>query len=178
LFQLFKGKRNEKRSLKLPANLSRKDQKRVQEVIDRAKKDDGIPRTAQQSIPFDRMFPDGICRIGNNYYTKTIQFQDINYQLAQQEDKTAIFEEWCGFLNFFDSSIHFELSFMNMSTDADSFEASIRIPLQNDGFDSVREEYSEMLRNQLAQGNNGLTKTKYLTFGIEADSMKQAKPRL
>ena len=177
MFQLFKGKRNEKRSLKLPANLSRKDQKRVQEVIDRAKKDDGIPRTAQQSIPFDRMFPDGICRIGNNYYTKTIQFQDINYQLAQQEDKTAIFEEWCGFLNFFDSSIHFELSFMNMSTDADSFEASIRIPLQNDGFDSVREEYSEMLRNQLAQGNNGLTKTKYLTFGIEADSMKQAKPR-
>ena len=80
MFQLFKGKRNEKRSLKLPANLSRKDQKRVQEVIDRAKKDDGIPRTAQQSIPFDRMFPDGICRIGNNYYTKTIQFQDINYQ--------------------------------------------------------------------------------------------------
>ena len=65
-----------------------------------------------------------------------------------------------------------------MSTDADSFEASIRIPLQNDGFDSVREEYSEMLKNQLAQGNNGLTKTKYLTFGIEADSMKQAKPRL
>ena len=35
-----------------------------------------------------------------------------------------------------------------------------------------------MLRTQLAQGNNGLTKTKYLTFGIEADSIKQAKPRL
>ena len=35
-----------------------------------------------------------------------------------------------------------------------------------------------MLRRQLAQGNNGLTKTKYLTFGIEAESMKQAKPRL
>ena len=178
MFQLFKGKRNEKRSLKLPANLSKADRKRVQEVIDRAKKNDGIPKTAQQSIPFDRMFPDGICRIGSSYYTKTIQFQDINYQLAQQEDKTAIFEEWCGFLNFFDSSIHFELSFMNMATDADSFEASIRIPLQNDGFDPVREEYSEMLKNQLAQGNNGLTKTKYLTFGIEADSMKQAKPRL
>ena len=166
MFQLFKGKRNEKRTLTLPQNLSKKDQKRVQEIIDRAKKDDGIPRTAQQSIPFDRMFPDGIARVGSNYYTKTIQFQDINYQLAQQEDKTAIFEEWCGFLNFFDSSIHFELSFMNMATDADSFEASTRIPLANDGFDSVRQEYSEMLKNQLAQGNNGLTKTKFLTFGV------------
>ena len=138
----FTTKRSPRRDVKLPANLSKKDQKRVQEVIDRAKKNDGVPRTAQQSIPFDRMFPDGICRVTGNYYTKTIQFQDINYQLAQQEDKTAIFEEWCGFLNFFDSSIHFELSFMNMLTDAESFEASIRIPMAHDGFDDVREEYS------------------------------------
>ena len=150
----------------------------MEEIVEAARKNDGIPRTAQQSIPFDRMFPDGICRVGERYYTKTIQFQDINYQLAQQEDKTAIFEEWCGFLNFFDSSIHFELSFMNMATDAESFEASIRIPLAHDGFDDVREEYSEMLKTQLSQGNNGLTKTKYLTFGIEADSIRQAKPRL
>ena len=158
--------------------LSRKQQKELQAAVKKAKQDDGVPRTAQQSIPFQRMFPDGICRVTDRYYTKTIQFQDINYQLAQQEDKTAIFEEWCSFLNFFDSSIHFELSFMNMSTDADAFEKSIRIPYQNDGFDDVRAEYGMMLRQQLQKGNNGLTKTKYLTFGIEADSMKQAKPRL
>ena len=137
-----------------------------------------IPQTAQQSIPFQRMFPDGICRVTDSYYTKTIQFQDINYQLAQQEDKTAIFDEWCSFLNFFDSSIHFELSFMNLSTDAESFEKSIRIPFKKDSFNPVRAEYSQMLKKQLAQGNNGLTKTKYLTFGIEAESMRQAKPRL
>ena len=158
--------------------LSRKQQRELQTAVKKAKRDDGVPRTAQQSIPFQRMFPDGICRVTDRYYTKTIQFQDINYQLAQQEDKTAIFEEWCSFLNFFDSSIHFELSFMNMSTDADAFEKSIRIPYQNDGFDDVRAEYGMMLRQQLQKGNNGLTKTKYLTFGIEADSMKQAKPRL
>ena len=124
------------------------------------------------------MFPDGICRVTDNYYTKTVQFNDINYQLAQQEDKTAIFEEWCSFLNFFDSSIRFELSFMNMATDAESFEKSVRIPPAGDAFDSVRAEYSQMLKSQLARGNNGLTKAKYLTFGIEAASMRQAKPRL
>ena len=116
--------------------------------------------------------------MSDNYYTKTIQFQDINYQLAQQEDKTAIFEEWCSFLNFFDSSIHFELSFVNMATAAADFEKNIRIRHRFDGYDDIRDEYSGMLKTQLAQGNNGLTKTKYLTFGIEADSMKQAKPRL
>lgn len=162
----------------MPANLTKREQKQIKEIVQKARNDDGVPRTAQQSIPFQRMFPDGICRVRDNYYTKTIQFQDINYQLAQQEDKTAIFEEWCSFLNFFDSSIHFELSFMNMSTDADSFEKSIRIPYRKDEFNPIRSEYTQMLKTQLAQGNNGLTKAKYLTFGIEADSMKQAKPRI
>ena len=137
-----------------------------------------VPRTAQQSIPMQRMFEDGTCRVKRNYYTRTSHYQDINYQLAQQEDKTAIFEEWCSFLNFFDSSIKFELSFVNMATDSTEFEKSIRIPYQRDGFDDVRAEYSQMLRQQLAKGNNGLTKTKFITFGVEGESMAQVKPRL
>lgn len=176
MFSILKKKKSEE--VKIPVNLTKREQKQIKEIVQKARNDDGVSRTAQQSIPFQRMFPDGICRVRDNYYTKTIQFQDINYQLAQQEDKTAIFEEWCSFLNFFDSSIHFELSFMNMSTDADSFEKSIRIPYRKDEFNPIRTEYSQMLKTQLAQGNNGLTKAKYLTFGIEADSMKQAKPRI
>ena len=162
----------------MPKGLSTAQQKQIQEIQERYKHNPDIPQTAQDSIPFQRMFPDGICRVTDNYYTKTIQFQDINYQLAQQEDQTAIFEEWCSFLNFFDSSIRFELSFMNMATDAADFEKMIRIPFRKDMFNHIRVEFGSMLKRQLAQGNNGLTKTKYLTFGIEADSMKQAKPRL
>ncbi len=124
------------------------------------------------------MFPDGICRVKDNYYTKTIQFQDINYQLNQNEDKTAIFESWCDFLNYFDSSIRFQLSFLNLSASQESFANSIVIPAQSDGFDDLRQEYTTMLQNQLAKGNNGLIKTKYLTFGIDADNYKSAKPRL
>ena len=49
-----------------------------------------VPRTAQQSIPMQRMFEDGTCRVKNGYYTRTVEFQDINYQLALPEDRTAI----------------------------------------------------------------------------------------
>ena len=142
------------------------------------KKKDNIPRTAQESIPFERMFPDGICRVGRDFYTKTIQFQDINYQLAQQEDQTEIFEEWCSFLNFFDSTVHFQISFLNMATDAEKFSKKIAIRHRDDGYNRVRDEYSRMLFHQMQAGNNGLTKTKYLTFGIHSESMKTAKPRL
>lgn len=124
------------------------------------------------------MFPDGICRVTDSYYTKTVQFQDINYQLNQNEDKTAIFDGWCDFLNYFDSSVRFQLSFVNMSANKDNYARYITISPQGDDFDSIRLEYSQMLQNQLARGNNGLIKTKYLTFGVEADGLKAAKPRL
>ena len=124
------------------------------------------------------MFPDGICRVTDSYYTKTVQFQDINYQLNQNEDKTAIFDGWCDFLNYFDSSVRFQLSFVNMSANRDNYARYITISPQGDDFDSIRLEYTQMLQNQLARGNNGLIKTKYLTFGVEADGLKAAKPRL
>lgn len=178
MLDFLKKKNQEKRTFTMPEGLSKADQMAVREIVRNARKNDGVPQTAQQSIPFDRMFPDGICRVGLDYYTKTVQFQDINYQLAQQEDKTEIFEEWCAFLNFFDSSVKFQLSFENMATDVSDFEKSIKISHKNDGFDDVRDEYSEVLLHQMEAGNNGLTKTKYLTFGINAESMKTAKPRL
>ena len=135
-------------------------------------------KSAQDSIPYRHIFPDGICHVVDKLYTKTLQFDDINYQIAQNEDKTAIFESWCDFLNYFDSTIKFQLTFLNTTANTKDFEKSVFIAPQADDFDSIRTEYSEMLHNQLARGNNGLVKTKYLTFGIEAENIKIAKPRL
>ena len=124
------------------------------------------------------MYPDGICRVTDTRYVKTIRFQDINYQLSQNEDKTAIFDGWCDFLNYFDSSVQFQLTFVNLSTSEENISQQIDIPLQGDEFDPIREEYTNMLRSQVAKGQNGLSKTKYLTFGIEADNARVAKSRL
>ena len=164
--------------VKTKKKLSRADRKQIETAIARANRTDKKEKSAQDSIPYERMWPDGICRVSDGHYTKTIQFQDINYQLSQNEDKTAIFEGWCDFLNYFDSSIQFELSFLNLAASEETFARAINIPLQGDDFDSIRIEYMTMLQNQLAKGNNGLIKTKYLTFGIDADSIKAAKPRL
>ena len=158
--------------------LTKAERQKIEQAIAKAKNTNGKQMSAQDSIPFQRMFPDGICRVTDTYYTKTIQFHDINYLLNQNEDKTAIFDGWCDFLNYFDSSIRFQISFVNMAANRDTYSEQISIPLRNDENDSIREEYTEMLRNQLAKGNNGLVKTKYLTFGIESEGLKNAKPRL
>lgn len=169
---------------KKPANpipktkLTREEKRLIQSAIERAQKKNTKKKSAQDSISYQRMFPDGICRVTDSYYTKTIQFQDINYQLSQNEDKTAIFEGWCDFLNYFDSSVKIQLSFLNLAAGMESFQQSVLIPLTGDAFDDVRSEYADMLQTQLSKGNNGLTKTKYITFGIDAESVKAAKPRL
>ena len=155
---------------------TREERARLREIFTRTRKEK-YPSTAQQTIPYDRIWPDGIC-LANKRYTKTLRFQDINYQLAQNEDKAAIFEGWCDFLNYFDSSIHFQLSFMNLRAGTEAFEQSIAIPLRGDADDESRIEYAAMLKNQMAKGSNGLTKTKFLTFGVEADGIKTARPRL
>ncbi len=146
--------------------------------VQKAKRDGKIPRTAQQTIPYREMCRDGICAVTDRYYTKQIRFYDINYQLAQNEDKNLIFENYCDFLNYFDSSIRVQFSFLNQRADMEEYQRAICIPEQIDAYNGIREEYSDMLKGQLAKGNNGLTKTKYITFGIEADSLKAAKPRL
>lgn len=158
--------------------LTKAERKEIEAAIARAKKQDKKKMSAQDTITFQRMYPDGICCVTDNYYTKTIRFHDINYQLNQNEDKTAVFDGWCDFLNYFDNSIHFQLSFVNLTATKDSFSKRIAIPLQGDCFDELRTEYTTMLQNQLARGNNGLIKTKYLTFGIEAENLKTAKPKL
>ena len=163
--------------MSIKRKLTREERAQLREIFARTRKEK-YPSTAQQTIPYDRIWPDGICLANGKFYTKTLQFQDINYQLAQNEDKTAIFEGWCDFLNYFDSSIHFQLSFMNLTAGTEAFEQSIAIPLRGDADDESRIEYAAMLKNQMAKGSNGLTKTKFLTFGVEADGIKTARPRL
>ncbi|WP_408605966.1 VirB4-like conjugal transfer ATPase, CD1110 family [Anaerosporobacter mobilis] len=158
--------------------LTRAERQSIATAVQRANNKPKGVKSAQDSIPYRHIFSDGICHMGDKLYTKTLQFGDINYQIAQNDDKTAIFESWCDFLNYFDSTIKFQLTFLNTTANAKDYEKSIYIAPQADDFDSIRTEYTDMLHNQLSRGNNGLVKTKYLTFAIEADNIKIAKPRL
>jgi len=158
--------------------LTSRQRKRIADAVKKAKMQGKIAMSAQDTISYKEMRSDGICIVKDNYFTKTIQFYDINYQLARNEDKNIIFENYCDFLNYFDKSISVQLSFLNQTMDISDFEKSIAIKPQNDDFDGIRAEYTKMLKNQLARGNNGIVRKKYITFGIEADNIQNAKQRL
>ena len=148
----------------------------MQAAIARANRTDKKELSAQDSIPYLQIRVDGICQVTPTHFTKTIQFRDINYQLSDNEDKQAIFDGWCDFLNYFDSSIKFQFSFVNLTALRESFARAIT--LRSDQFESIQRDLSKIIEVQQAKGNNGIVKTKYLTFGIDADNIRAAKPRL
>lgn len=106
----------------------------------KAKRDRRIPISAQETIPYRQMLKSGICDVDGHYFTKQIEFFDINYQLAQPDDKNAIFENWRDFLNYFDSSIRFQLSFLNQKSDMEGIRKTVSIPEQADAHNGIRQE--------------------------------------
>ena len=135
------------------------------------------PQSAQQTIPYKEMLKDGICKVREGYYTKTLSYEDINYAVASSDDQSTIFDGYCGFLNYFDSALPFQLSFINHRSRPEN-RYSVNISPQDDDFNSIRGEFTAMLENQIAKSNNGIVRSKYFTFGIQADGIAAARPRL
>ena len=133
--------------------------------------------SAQQTIPYLVMHPDGVCQLPGGLYTKTVEYEDINYSVASTEDQTAIFGGWSSFLNYFDSSLPFQLSFINRRSRSRS-KYKVNIPPAQDDYDSIRAEFTGMLKSQIAKSNNGIERSKYITFGLPAEGIAEARPRL
>jgi len=137
-----------------------------------------VPDTAQKTITFEKMYQDGICKVKKNFYTKMVEFFDINYDLLEVEDQGMILEDYSKFINYFDPSISFELFLFNRQVSEEELAAQLDIALQKDDFDDIRDEYSQMLKKQSSKGTNGIIKSKYWIFGIEAKTIKEARQRL
>lgn len=160
------------------AKMTAAEKRRVKRAIQKAQRDGKIPREAVQTIPYREMYPDGLLRVNDKLYTKTLRFSDINYELAQPEDKEQTFDGLCDFYNVLDSSMWAQMSFINLRANLIDYQKSVTVPETGDAYDDVRRELAGILRTQLAKGNNGLIKRKYFTFGIEADSEQTARPRV
>ena len=134
--------------------------------------------STQQTIAFDKMYRDGICRVRGNYYTKMVEFYDLNYVLLDEEERADILGLYSQFINYFDPSTKFQIFLFNRHVNEKTLSAQFEIAAQADKFDDIREEFSGMLKNLSAKGNNGVIKSKYVIFGIEAEGIKEARQRM
>lgn len=168
-----RNKRKERRKVQL----TRAERKQIEQIRAQVAKPKH-PQSAQQTIPYLRMYPDGVCRVTDKLYSKTVQFYDINYQQAQDSDKDAIFGGWSGIQNFYQPGVHIQYSYPNFKTNEAEFERDLILNPQEDGNNDIRDEFTGMLMGQVEKGNNAIVRTKYATISVEADSLRSAKVRL
>ena len=170
-----------KKAVQSKSGLTFSEKKRLAELkrtLAGNSKQQAKPTTAQKTITFQKMYRDGICQVTNTFFTKMVEFYDINYDLLEIEDQGDILEEYSKLINYFDPSIKFELFLFNRQVSEQTLVNQFDIPLQGDEFDDIREEYTQMLKHQAAKGNNGIIKSKYLIFGVESTGFKEAKSKL
>ena len=173
---LFRGKKPETAPVKAGRKLTAAERRKIRKVIEAAK-GDGKPHSVQDTLPFRQMYPDGLCRLDDTTWSRCIEFEDVNYQLAGQDDQTAIFEALCDMYNAHDASIGMEMTLICRKVNRADFRKRIEIAAQGDAFDGVRALYTEMLRAQLEHGNNGMVKTKFLVLTVEAGDIRTARAR-
>ena len=173
---MFKRQKQPETPKKPKRKLTTAEKREIRRIMEQAR-GDGKPHSAQDTLPFRQMYPDGLCKLDDATWSRCIEFEDVNYQLAQPDDQTAIFEALCDMYNAHDSSIGMEITLPCHHMNREDFVKRIEIAAQGDDFDDLRELYTQMLRRQLEQGNNGLVKSKLLILTIEANDIHSARAK-
>ena len=133
-----------------------------------------IPKSVQQAIPIQRIWPDGIFQSGR-LFSKSFRFTDINYSIASKEDKTEMFLDYSELLNALDSGASAKLTINNRRINKAEFEQSILIPMKEDELDEYRKEYNEMLLSKISDTNNSILRERYLTISVHKKNIDEAR---
>lgn len=175
---LGRGKHKKKIKIPLQGPIDPRVKKELERSVAKAKAKGEIPESAQDSIPYKAPYPDGTFLSDDGYFTRTVAFEDITYQLLDNDPKNQLFERWCRLHNYFDPEMHIQFNYGNLEMNEEQYKKEFEIPPQKDHFQKVRAEYSGMLLNQLSKGTNNLSKERYVTFGIHAADYKSARAKL
>lgn len=171
VYSVRKGENNIK-GKKGKAPSPRKSQKQLKERSSKLK----VPRTVADTIPYFAVYPDnGIIETKPHIFTKSYLLQDINYQIAKDEEQFDMFMKFGQLLNSFDPTVHFEITINQKNINMEDFEEQTMLSLQDDALDPLRIERNEMMRKKISEGKNSLVKEKYLTVSVEADTVENAE---
>ena len=160
------------------SQVSEADRRRMELSIQKAKKEGKFPTTAQNSIPYKVMYKNGICQLEGNKFSKTIEFKDVNYELKDDDDKQITFDKLCKLYNHFSDDMHIQQTYMNTKIPMEDIYKSIAIKGQEDGYNELRDELTEILLDKERRGNKGNRNFKYITYTIEENDPRLAYQKL
>ena len=137
-----------------------------------------LPKTVQQSIPYTKVYENGMIETRPGTFTEAYRLHDLNFLTAPHEDQLAIFQGYGNFLNSFSPTASFQIViFSHMASKAEVF-SDIKFSFQRDGLNKLRTEMNNVLLDRLSEGKSNLRHDKFLITSIKSTDVKEAARKL
>ncbi|WP_432616823.1 VirB4-like conjugal transfer ATPase, CD1110 family [Butyricicoccus sp.] len=134
--------------------------------------------TAQDSIFYQSMMQDGMCILGDDMYSRTYRFDDVNYRLNRRDDQEQTFIKFCEMYNYLDPETFFQILLVNRTGDSNNFMEQMFYPLHGDGYDAYRKEVNSVISKRGLEGNNNIVRDRFITFGLHSSDPQAVRQKL
>ncbi|MDD4565857.1 MAG: ATP-binding protein [Eubacteriales bacterium] len=132
-------------------------------------------KSTQETIPYINEYKDGILEVSKNTFSKTIRFSDINYSTARKDEQESTFMTWCELLNSYNANVGVQVTINLKSINKTEFEKAILLEDKEDNQRMLRKEFNSIQLGKIEEGKNNISKDKYITLTMTANSYEAAK---
>ena len=133
-----------------------------------------IPKTAQQSIPYKKVYPNGVIELPGNQFTKAYKLTDTNFKDNRQDLQT---EQWFAYgdlLNYFTPDVRPQFVIFNKAIEKEKFKENILFKEKDDNYNVLRKDFNNILLAKIQEGQNNITQEKYLVVNVRAENIEIA----
>ena len=148
--------------------------KTLKKIFKQDKEKIKVKKYVQDIIPAKAIWEDGIFLVGNNKYSKSYKFTDINYAVASKEDKESMFLDYSELLNSLDTGATTKITINNRRINKIDFKKNILLKETGDELDKYRKEYNNMLVSQ-SKTSNEIVQEKIITISVYKNSIEEAR---
>lgn len=167
----------ERDAARLEANRPKKKDKRSRKVAKEKEKKD-FAKKVLNTIPYKKILSDDIFFLGKKMYSKAYTFDDINFNLSDEEQQYMYLERYIEFLSILDDTVDCQICCWNSQINMEDFKKKTLIPTKADDLFEYRYEFnSRVLEENIRKGQNAIQKHMYITLTIKAPDEETAKRR-
>ena len=164
----------ERDAARLEANKPKKKDKRSQKVAKEKEKKD-FAKKVLNTIPYKKILSDDIFFLGKKMYSKAYTFDDINFNLSDEEQQYMYLERYIEFLSILDDTVDCQICCWNSQINIDDFKKKTLLPQKADDLFEYRYEFnSRVLEENIRKGQNAIQKHMYITLTIKAPDEETA----
>ena len=168
----------ERDAVRLSANKPDKKKKEKTRRDHSEKKRKNVSKSVLSTLPYKKVLSDDIFFLGKKMYSKAYTFDDINFNLADEEQQYMYLERYIEFLGILDDSVDCQICCWNSRVNMEKFRNDTLLKQKADELFDYRHEFNtKVLEANILKGQNAVQKHMYITLTIKAPDEETAARR-